>query len=260
MKRVLLSLISLGFLLTTLPCFVTALLEGINVHYYPDRIDKLKEGHSTTIDISFSLQPDVFSQRLIPETTTLIREITLVAFVENNEILDFNNQEFVIKDLSENVSILVTGKQMGRTFVNWTLEDPNFGDSVSASIPISVIREQANLQLIFTIVVGVLVTINNVNMGCYIDLGVIKGVLKKPVAPLIGFACQFLFMPLASFAIGLLLFPDNISWRLGLFALGCCPGGTGSNFWTLLFDGDVDLSITMTFVSTLAALGKSSIV
>ena len=257
MKRGLFSFIC--FLLT-LPCFVTALLKGINVYYHPDRIDKLRDGNSATINISLSLQPGVFTERVIPETTILIREITLVAFVENNEILDFNNQVFIIKDLSENVSILVTGKQMGRTIVNWTLEDPNFGDSVSAGIPISVVRGRTSLQLYFTIIVGVLVLINNINIGCCIDLKVIKGVLKKPVAPLIGFACQFLFMPLASFAIGLLLFPDNISWRLSLFILGCCPGGTGSNFWTLLFDGDVGLSVTMTFVSTLAALGKFLIV
>ena len=44
-------------------------------------------------------------------------------------------------------------------------------------------------------------------------------------------------------------------YRLGLFVLGCSPGGNGSNFWTLLLNGDINLSITMTFVSTIAALG-----
>ncbi len=38
--------------------------------------------------------------------------------------------------------------------------------------------------------------------------------------------------------------------------LGCCPGGNGSNFWTLLLGGDINLSIVMTFVSTIAALGE----
>ena len=36
--------------------------------------------------------------------------------------------------------------------------------------------------------------------------------------------------------------------------LGCCPGGTGSNFWTLLLKGDINMSITMTFMSTMLAL------
>ena len=48
---------------------------------------------------------------------------------------------------------------------------------------------------------------------------------------------------------------DNPLFRLGLFVLGCCPGGTGSNFWCLLLNGDINLSITMTFISTVAALG-----
>ncbi len=48
---------------------------------------------------------------------------------------------------------------------------------------------------------------------------------------------------------------DDILFRLGLFVLGCCPGGTGSNFWCILLGGDINLSITMTFISTIAALG-----
>lgn len=42
----------------------------------------------------------------------------------------------------------------------------------------------------------------------------------------------------------------------GLLVIGVCPGGIASNFWTLLLDGDVNLSITMTFVSSIAAMGK----
>ena len=48
---------------------------------------------------------------------------------------------------------------------------------------------------------------------------------------------------------------DLLNSRLGLFVLGCSPGGTGSNFWTLLLDGDINMSITMTFMSTMLALG-----
>lgn len=65
----------------------------------------------------------------------------------------------------------------------------------------------------------------------------------------------YLLFQQASFGIGLLLL-DDTSLRLGLFTLGCSPGGSMSNFWTLLFNGDVNLSITMTFISTIAALGS----
>ena len=57
------------------------------------------------------------------------------------------------------------------------------------------------------------------------------------------------------FGISWVVFNQNLL-RLGLFVIGVCPGGVASNFWTLLFNGDVNLSITMTFVSTIAAMGK----
>ena len=53
----------------------------------------------------------------------------------------------------------------------------------------------------------------------------------------------------------MLLFNDNIK-SFGLLVLGVCPGGLASNFWTLLLDGDVNLSITMTFISSIAAMGN----
>ena len=37
-----------------------------------------------------------------------------------------------------------------------------------------------------------------------------------------------------------------------------CPGGGVSNFYAYLLGGDVDLSITMTLISTVAALGTFS--
>jgi len=54
--------------------------------------------------------------------------------------------------------------------------------------------------------------------------------------------------------MALLLIADPLQ-GFGLLVLGCSPGGLGSNFWTLLLGGDVNLSITMTFVSIIAALG-----
>jgi len=100
----------------------------------------------------------------------------------------------------------------------------------------------------------VLILLNTINMGAQLDLHIIVSVFRKPIGPCVGFFCQFVFMPLFSFLVGWLVTEDNL-FRLGLFLLGCCPGGTGSNFWTFLLNGDINLSITMTFVSTVSALG-----
>lgn len=92
--------------------------------------------------------------------------------------------------------------------------------------------------------------------GCKLDLGIVKECLKKPVAPGIGFGCQYLVMPLLGFAIAKLLPLDvDRSVALGIFVCGTCPGGGISNIYTYLLDGDVSLSITMTFLSTVASLG-----
>ncbi|XP_013777547.1 sodium/bile acid cotransporter-like [Limulus polyphemus] len=120
---------------------------------------------------------------------------------------------------------------------------------------VSVIRAPSILKDVFTFLVAIVIGINFVSMGCQLDLKLIKKVLIKPVGPIIGFFCQFLFMPLVSYGFGYALLHVNISQRLGFFVLGCSPGGIFSTFWTVLLNGDVNLSITMTFLSSLAALG-----
>ncbi|CAL1274278.1 unnamed protein product [Larinioides sclopetarius] len=135
---------------------------------------------------------------------------------------------------------------------NGTLSSP-LEQTRDFELPASVIRPPSFLAKIVTSSVTALVAFNFINMGVELDMKCIAKVLKKPIGPAIGYVCQFLFMPLASFGIGMLLLDDN-SLRLGLFILGCSPGGSMSNFWTLLFDGDVNLSVTMTFISTIAAM------
>ena len=56
-----------------------------------------------------------------------------------------------------------------------------------------------------------------------------------------------------SYAIGYSLFYTSPEYWLGLFLTGCSPGGGGSNIWTYALDGDLDLSVAMTFISTIIA-------
>lgn len=74
-----------------------------------------------------------------------------------------------------------------------------------------------------------------------------------------GFLCQVLFMPAVAFAIASalrstsLFFPDEFA--VGLLLIGCMPGGTMSNFYAYVSGADVALSIVMTCVSSVLALG-----
>ncbi len=57
------------------------------------------------------------------------------------------------------------------------------------------------------------------------------------------------------FGLGYLLFPNNPEMQLGIFFTGCSPAGGASNIWTVILGGNMDLSVTMTSISTIAAFG-----
>jgi BASS family bile acid:Na+ symporter len=78
-------------------------------------------------------------------------------------------------------------------------------------------------------------------------------VLRRPRLVGLGVALQFGIMPAAAWLVGTALgLPPALV--AGLVLVGSCPGGTASNVITYLARGDVALSITLTAVSTLAAV------
>ncbi len=80
-----------------------------------------------------------------------------------------------------------------------------------------------------------------------------KILLNAPMAPLIGLLCQFVLLPLITFLLTRLLQVDA-SIALGMILVASCPGGSFSNIMTWLARGDLATSVSMTGVSTLAAL------
>merc|ERR1712198_807104 len=126
-------------------------------------------------------------------------------------------------------------------------------EETSVMLDLTVTRSKAKktASKIFGYSVAVLVSLAYINFGCALDLNVMREVLRKPIGPAIGFVSQFIFMPLCSFALGFVF--DNPEMRLGLFFTGTSPGGGASNIWTIMFGGNLDLSVTMTAVSTFSA-------
>lgn len=59
-----------------------------------------------------------------------------------------------------------------------------------------------------------------------------------------------------SYFLGLILFPNNVEMQLGLFFTGVSPSGGASNIWSVILGGNLDLSISMTTISTFSAFGK----
>jgi len=92
-------------------------------------------------------------------------------------------------------------------------------------------------------------------LGVAIDLKLedFKRIMAAPKAPLIGLFAQFLLLPAFTFGLTLLLKPHP-SIALGMILVAACPGGNLSNLMTYLAKGNCAVSISMTAVSTAAAI------
>jgi bile acid:Na+ symporter, BASS family len=76
---------------------------------------------------------------------------------------------------------------------------------------------------------------------------------QKPKGLVVGLGCQWLMVPLIALAFGWLL-PIPVGIALGLVLLASVPGGTTSNILTLFGRGNIALSISLTSITTVAAL------
>jgi len=134
------------------------------------------------------------------------------------------------------------------------------GEKLWASEEKELVITRADLQSkkIMTIMVFTLVGCALCFMGLEIDLAVVLACIKRPIGPAIGLFCQFIIMPCNAYFLGW-LFLETSYERLGLLLLGSSPGGANSNFWTAMFHGDVNLSCTMTFLSTLGSFAFTSL-
>ena len=92
-------------------------------------------------------------------------------------------------------------------------------------------------------------------LGVSLDLKLddFKRVLVSPKAPGIGLMAQFILLPAFTFLLTLVLKPHP-SMALGMILVAACPGGNLSNIMTYLAKGNCAVSISMTAISTVAAI------
>jgi BASS family bile acid:Na+ symporter len=80
-----------------------------------------------------------------------------------------------------------------------------------------------------------------------------KAVARAPRGPLVGIACQLLLLPPATFLLVQLIDPIP-SVKLGMMLIAACPGGNVSNFLVWMARGNTALSVSMTAVTSSAAV------
>lgn len=90
-------------------------------------------------------------------------------------------------------------------------------------------------------------------MGITLTARDFGAVTKRPAVLGLGVVLQFAVMPAAAFGVARVLGLDA-QLTAGLVLVGSCPGGTASNVIAFLAKADVALSITLTALSTVAAV------
>ncbi|XP_034167330.2 sodium-dependent organic anion transporter [Pangasianodon hypophthalmus] len=128
----------------------------------------------------------------------------------------------------------------------WNNSSENNTTSVAGST--AVIQQALGLTL--AVMLGLVIF----SLGCSVEVNKIWLNLKRPWGILVGLVCQFGMMPLTSYLLALGFSVSPVQ-AIAIIVVGSCPGGTISNIITYWLDGDMDLSITLTSVSTLLGLG-----
>jgi len=240
------------------------------INFDPEEVSKLQEQNYTEVKLTLTFDDqDPPDERSKNNLQLLLRtDDPNIASVSRNE--DHGKEIFL--NLSElpdervgnnwTWTFNISANFLGFAKVETVVKQNEETKVLPKVLPVSVVRKKTIQSKLFSYSVAILVSLAYINIGCALDLKVVKDTLKKPIGPMIGFICQYIFMPLIAFGLGF-IFPaaevfgqtssTHAPMRLGLFVTGCSPGGGASNIWTVMFGGNLDLSVTMTAISTFAA-------
>lgn len=69
---------------------------------------------------------------------------------------------------------------------------------LTKNFTVSVLKERGKDNEVFRYIVAFVLIVLSMGFGCALDLGIVKESVKKPIALLIGFSCQYALMPLVS--------------------------------------------------------------
>ncbi|EYC00162.1 hypothetical protein Y032_0117g645 [Ancylostoma ceylanicum] len=233
-------------LITVLLCvdFVTC---KIDVTYSPNEFPRFRVGEqrTLTIQVSDSSPPHKSENRSV-----------LVGCADTFVCKAISYPNHVILHPDENYTSTFR-VELEALFLGVTQLNVTIGDEVVQPYQLRIVRSNRDekVTLAFSIFIAIFVLIITFMMGTQLEPRRIIGIVRKPIGPTVGFFCQFGLMPTLGFLLAEYGLPaDAVSLKLALFAVSTCPGGGKSSFWTIIFGGNLDLSISMTFTQTIAAL------
>jgi solute carrier family 10 (sodium/bile acid cotransporter), member 3/5 len=75
---------------------------------------------------------------------------------------------------------------------------PRTGNLSDDFLLVQISKDKTVVDIVFAVLVVILVVILSIIIGTAIDLTVVRGIVTRPIGPIIGFVSQFMFMPLVS--------------------------------------------------------------
>ena len=112
-----------------------------------------------------------------------------------NESLTFGYEDML---WSQWKSLHLHAHVIGVDVLNITSKINNGKSQFHQSLEVKVVLADRTLADIFMAIMYTMIIINTVNMGGQLDLKVVREVFRRPVGPAVGFASQFVIMPLVS--------------------------------------------------------------
>lgn len=226
------------------PIFLFAHAASWNAVFTPDHVTiEMHREHEIKLDLT-GLQDGEVAEIALKVAADHVAEVHKV--IPGREIIGGSWSGYF------NVTALFLGKT--DLFVEITMGN-NQKETSDEKLSVTVIREDRVVDHVFTYTVAILVSILYINFGAALDLKLLKTIVLCPIGPAIGVFGQFVVMPLLSFGLGRLIFPDSHAMQLGMFFTGVSPAGGASNVWTAVLNGNINMSVLMTTISTIAAFG-----
>ncbi|XP_071958119.1 ileal sodium/bile acid cotransporter-like isoform X1 [Antedon mediterranea] len=205
-------------------------------------------------DSLYVTEDEIRILEVLVQDTADISDLTLVAASTDEDIFRIANESKTFSvTINETIEIGILGVFVGIEDIKLKLERGGVLLMNETQV-VKVKRKNAIIVAIYQWTLTAWLVLSYITMGCKMDWRIIREKLRRPYGVLIGAFCQFIIMPALSFGLAKLLNLDDAA-AIGLVTVGSCPGGWLSNVFSLLLDVDFVLSLTMTFISTVLALG-----
>ena len=155
--------------------------------FIPARIEALPEGTTQVVELNVTCERQYrYSVNLTVKDKSQIS-------IENGSVLFLRSTDRTQVGFVSTSLFVVRALQFGRTQVEFFIDADK-----SLYIPpyhVAVVRAGGStLNLAFVITLGILIVFYNIGFGCKLKKESLKKIVKRPVAPAIGFATQFLLM------------------------------------------------------------------